>query len=186
MICKKSLVRRDVLFGSCCFINYFFRRVLFFGGLGFFFIGFFSRNSDFSYDVITSIQFFPQGVVICFYGSLGIRFRLYLILSRLWIVGKGFNEYDRKEKRVRVFRWGFPGKNRCFEFSCSFSDVDSICLESRNNITRPDLYLILKEKRKILLTQLGSVDFRSFQEVECFSVNLARFLKFTLKIKIIL
>jgi hypothetical protein len=96
-------------------------------------------------------------------------------------VGKGFNEYDRKEERVRIFRWGFPGKSRCFEFSCSFSDVEVLCLDRQNNIVRPSLYLILKEKQKIFLTQLGSIEFRSFQEVEYFSSNLARFLKVPLK-----
>jgi hypothetical protein len=111
--------------------------------------------------------------------------RFYLILASFWAVGKGFNEYDKKERRVRIFRWGFPGKNRCFKFSCSFSDVESLCLENQDNATNSNLYLILKEKRKLLLTQLGSTDFRSISEVECFSVTLARFLGVPLKNKIV-
>jgi hypothetical protein len=186
MISKKSAVRRDLLFGSCCFINYLFSRALFFGGLVFFLVGFLSQKSITFYNVRSNIQFFPQGLVICFYGSVRTRFGLYLILSRFWIVGKGFNEYDRREKRVCIFRWGFPGKDRCFEFSCSFSDVEFLCLESQNSMVNPSLYLVLKEKRKILLTQLGSTEFRSFQEVEYFSANLARFLKVQLKNKVVM
>lgn len=184
MICKKSVVRRDLLFGSCCFTNYLVSRALFFGGIVFFFIGFLSQESITFDNIKSNIQFFPQGLVICFYGSVRIRFGLYLILSRFWTVGKGFNEYDRREKRIRIFRWGFPGKDRCFEFSCSFSDVEFLCLESQNSMVRPNLYLVLKEKRKILLTQLGSTEVRSFQEVEYFSANLARFLKVQLKNKV--
>jgi hypothetical protein len=184
MICKKSIIRRDVLFGSRRFVNYFFSRLLLFGGLVFFLTGFLSQEPIIFYNIKSNIQFFPQGLVICFYGSVRARFGLYLVLSRFWMVGKGFNEYDRKEKRIRIFRWGFPGKDRCFEFSCSFSDVEFLYLESQNSIVRPDLYLVLKENRKILLTQLGSIEFRSFQEVEYFSTNLARFLKVQLKNKI--
>ena len=112
--------------------------------------------------------------------------RYYLILSRFWTVGKGFNEYDRREKRICIFRWGFPGKDRCFEFSCSFSDVEFLCLENQNSMVKPNLYLVLKEKRKIFLTQLGSIEVRSFQEVEYFSANLARFLKVQLKNKVVM
>jgi len=36
MVLEKSLVRRDILFGAYYFGNYFFRRVLFLGGLVFF------------------------------------------------------------------------------------------------------------------------------------------------------
>lgn len=186
MICKKSVVRRDLLFGSCCFINYLVSRALFFGGIVFFFIGFFSQESITFDNIKSNIQFFPQGLVICFYGSVRIRFGLYLILSRFWTVGKGFNEYDRREKRICIFRWGFPGKDRCFEFSCSFSDVEFLCLENQNSMVKPNLYLVLKEKRKIFLTQLGSIEVRSFQEVEYFSANLARFLKVQLKNKVVM
>lgn len=154
---------------------------------GFFFIGFFSRKYFISSSIVKNIQFFPQGVVICFYGIVRIAFGSYLILSRFWIVGKGFNEYDRKEKRICVFRWGFPIRKRCFEFSCSFSDIEGLCLENqRNNMVKSSLYLVLKGGRKIFLVQLGSIELRSFQEVEYFSVNLARFLKVPLKNKTII
>ena len=183
MIYKKSLVRRDVIFGSCYFVNYFFRRVLVFGGLFFFIIGFFSKKPVIFNDIVKYVQFFPQGIVICFYGAVRILLGNYLVLSGYWIVGKGFNEYDRKEKRICVFRWGFPGENRCFNFFCSFSDVKSLCRENPSSRVSPKLYLILKEDRKIFLTQLGSIEFRSSREVEYFSANLARFLIIPLKDK---
>jgi hypothetical protein len=105
MTYKKSLVRRDVIFGSCHFVNYLLRRVLVFGG--FFFIGFLSRKPIVFSDIVKYVQFFPQGVVICFYGGVRIILGIYLVSSGYWIVGKGFNEYDRKEKRIVFFDGGF-------------------------------------------------------------------------------
>jgi hypothetical protein len=162
--------------------------IIFLGGfcflvVCFFFIGFLSRNPFIFKSFVSYIQFFPQGIVICFYGIVRLLLGIYLVSSGYWIVGKGFNEYDTREKRIRIFRWGFPGENRCFDFSCSFSDVKSLCRENPNSIVNPNLYLILKEDRKILLTQLGSIEFRSAQEVEHFSANLARFLIVPLKDK---
>jgi hypothetical protein len=158
---------------------------LVFGGLFFFSVGFLSRKPIIFSDIVKYVQFFPQGIVICFYGGVRILLGICLASSGYWIVGKGFNEYDRKEKRIRVFRWGFPGENRCFDFSCSFSDVKALCRENPNSMVSPNLYLILKENRKILLTQLGSIEFRSSREVEYFSADLARFLIVPLKDKTI-
>jgi len=128
-----------------------------------------------------SIQFLPQGIAICFYGSTRIILGVYLSLRRFWKTGSGFNEYDSSEKQIRIFRWGFPGKERCFKFFCSFSEIESLRLETQSSIIRSNLYLVLKKQRKILLTQLGSMEFRSLQEVEYFSSNLARFLNVPLK-----
>lgn len=105
---------------------------------------------------------------------------LYLSSKRFWIVGKGFNEYDKKEKQIRVFRWGFPGKKRYSEFSCSFADIKTLSLESENSIFKPNLYLVLKEQIEIPLTQLGSRELYSSPEMEYFSATLARFLKIPL------
>jgi hypothetical protein len=96
-------------------------------------------------------------------------------------VGSGFNEYDTEKKQIRVFRLGFLGKRRYFECCYSFSKIDALFLENRNSFFQPNLYLILKKKQKVPLTQFGSVDFRSIQEIEYFSANLAQFLKIPLK-----
>jgi hypothetical protein len=104
-------------------------------------------------------------------------------LRRFWIVGKGFNEYDKKEEQIRIFRWEFPGKKRYFEFSCPFTNMETLYLESQRGTVKLNLYLVLKEQRKILLTQLGSIEILSPTEIEYFSSNLARFLKIPLRNK---
>ena len=30
----------------------------------------------------------------------------------MWQIGSGFNEFNKKDGLIRVFRWGYPGKNR--------------------------------------------------------------------------
>jgi hypothetical protein len=178
---KNSIVRRDVLLGSYRSINYFFRTVLLFVGLAFLLIGLASREHTVSWVATSDIQFLPQGLLICFYGSGRVRLRIYLILRRFWSVGSGFNEYDKEKKQIRIFRWGFPGKNRRFELFYTFSETQRLYLENQSVLLGANLYLVLKEKRKILLTQIGSVNFRSFQEIEYFSTDLARFLQLPLE-----
>ena len=58
------------------------------------------------------LPFFPQGLVLSFYGFLGVAFSFHLLFTLFWEIGGGFNEVNKKEKSVRIFRWGRPGKNR--------------------------------------------------------------------------
>jgi hypothetical protein len=129
---------------------------------------------------LTDIQFLPQGLVICFYGSIGIVIGFYLILRVFWSVGSGFNEYNKEKKQLRIFRLGFPGKYRYVDLFYSFSEIETLFLESQNTLTGSNLYLILKGKQKICLTQIGKVDSRSTQEIESFSTRLAQFLQIPL------
>jgi hypothetical protein len=175
---KETVVRRDILFGARRSVNYFFRTVLFFGGLVFCFIG---LSSWIHISFFEDIQFLPQGLTMCFYGSIRSRLGFYLILSRVWSVGRGFNEYDKEKEQIRIFRLGFPGENQCLEFFYSFSEVKALLLESQNALSGSNLYLVLSGERKILLTPVGVVDFQSVQEIERFSIDLARFLRVSLE-----
>jgi hypothetical protein len=49
---------------------------------------------------------------MCFYGSLGFLLSIYWWFLIFWNVGGGFNEFNKKEGFIRIFRWGYPGKNR--------------------------------------------------------------------------
>lgn len=50
---------------------------------------------------------------MCFYGFLGLLFSIYLWFIIFWSVGGGFNEFNKKEGNIKIFRWGYFGKNRC-------------------------------------------------------------------------
>eukprot|EP00897_Mesotaenium_endlicherianum_P000999 jgi/Mesen1/108/ME1121843C07580 len=49
---------------------------------------------------------------MCFYGIGGCSLSLYLSSMIFWAIGSGYNEFDRREGVISLFRWGFPGKNR--------------------------------------------------------------------------
>jgi hypothetical protein len=183
---KKNRIRRDLIIGVRNFTDYFFRGTLLFIGLIFFFVGFSSWKQEPFLEIIdiSEIQFIPQGLVICFYGLLAIILGLYLFLRRFWSVGSGFNEYNRIKEEVYIFRWGFPGKNRCLKFFYSFSELKALRLESKSNRSIPNnlnLYLLLKGQRKILLLPLNTINIRSPQEIEYFAADLARFLQIPLE-----
>ena len=179
---ENALIRRDLIFGARRSGNYFFGRFLFIGGLRFLLTGLFSwkQKSFVSFLDISEIPFLPKGLVMCFYGILGFRLSLYLLLRWIWSIGRGFNEYIVKIKQIHIFRWGFPGKSRRFEFFYSFFDIESIRFENSNT---SDLYLLLKDQRPIPLIQAGSTEVRSLQEIEYFAATLAKFLDVSLEEK---
>ena len=78
------------------------------GGLGFFITGLssFSKTSVLPFVQFQTITFFPQGLVMSFYGVLGVLFSSYLWFTIICNIGSGFNEINKKERMVRVFRWG--------------------------------------------------------------------------------
>ena len=59
-----------------------------------------------------NIAFFPQGLLLSFYGLLGFILSIYWWFLIFWNVGGGFNEFDKKKGSIRIFRWGYPGKKR--------------------------------------------------------------------------
>jgi hypothetical protein len=179
----KSVIRRDVLFGAQRLSNYLFGTLLLLGGLAFFCVGVLSRLEKNHIDA-REIKFLPQGLVICFYGSIAIGLGLYLFLRRFLSVGSGFNEYNKETKQIHIFRQGFPGKNRRVEFFFTFSELESLRLEVQSRWRQSnafELYLLLKDKRKFLLTQVGTNEVQSLQEIEYFAADLARFLQIPLE-----
>jgi len=182
---KKSIIRRDIIFGSRQSSNCFFNRTLFSGGIIFFLIGLPNFRENFLFLKAIEIKFIPQGIVICFYGRLFVVLSLYSLTRRFFLVGSGFNEYNKRKEEIYIFRWGFPGKARSIEFSYLFSDLENIQLESRNQILKPinlNLYLLLKNQQKISLIQPSVENINSLKEIERFSANLAKFLQVPLKI----
>lgn len=87
--------------------------ILFFGSLGFLLVG---TSSYLGRNLISlfpsqQIVFFPQGIVMSFYGIAGLFISSYLWCTIFWNVGSGYDRFDRKEGIVCIFRWGFPEKS---------------------------------------------------------------------------
>lgn len=180
---NNSLIRRYLIPGSRQFSNYWWGSIVFLGGVGFLATG---VSSYAKVDVLPflsskTIAFFPQGLVMCFYGVLGLLFSSYLWFALLWGVGSGFNEFNKKDELVRVFRWGFPGKNRRIDFSHSLSDVEAIRVEIKEGINpRRTIYMRIKGKRDIPLTRIGQL--MTLDEIETEAAELARFIQVSLEL----
>lgn len=171
-------IRRDIVIGSRRFSNYWWAVVLTLGGVGFLLTGISSNLQQNLLPFINyeDIQFFPQGLVMSFYGIIALILSLYLWACIGWSIGGGFNEFNKKDGIVRIFRWGFPGKNRRIELVYSLAEVDCIKVDLQEGLNpRRSIYLRLKGKRDILLTRIGQP--LTLEEIEKQAADLARFLQ---------
>lgn len=171
-------IRRYTITGSRRFSNLFWATFLTMGGSYFILTGlssYFHQNL-FSFIHSESILFFPQGLVMSFYGVLGVFLSLYLWFTIIWEVGGGFNEFNKKTGTFRIFRWGFPGKNRRLDFSYLLTEIEAIRIEITEGIqpTRT-LYIRLKDSKEIPLTRAGQL--LTLEEIEKQASELAIFLQ---------
>ena len=129
-----------------------------------------------------SIKFFPLGLIMCFYGSLGLIFGIYLWLSIFWKVGSGFNEFNKDTGVVRIFRWGLPGKNRQIDFQYKIKDIEALRVSLKEGINpRRTIALQIKGKGEIPLTRIGQP--MALQDIENQASELAQFLKVEIQVE---
>jgi hypothetical protein len=131
---------------------------------------------------LTNLSFFPQGLLMSFYGSLGFLLSFYWCFNIFWDVGGGFNEFNKKEGKIRIFRWGYPGKNRRIDLFYSLKDVESIKVEFKQGFdSQRTIYLKLKGNvsREIPLTAIGEP--LTLKEIEKQASELANFLQVSLE-----
>lgn len=198
------LIRRYIIVGERRLSNYWWAIVIFLGSCGFLATGLCSylgipnwlnllkdsvNNPLESINQITTtnvensntiLPFFPQGLLMSFYGSLGFLLTIYWSLLIFWNVGGGFNEFNKKDGFVRIFRWGYPGKNRKIDLSYSLKDIEAIRVELKQGIdSQRTIYLRLKGKREIPLTGIGQP--LTLKEIEKQASELANFLQVSLE-----
>lgn len=170
-------VLRQTILGARRLSNYWWATITLGGATGFFLA---ALSSYFKVNLLpfadpTQLIFIPQGIAMGFYGTAGILLASYLWLTILWDLGGGYNEFDREAGHVKIFRWGFPGKNRKIEVVCPIQDVQAIRVEIKEgfNPSRA-LYLRVKGLRDIPLTRVGQP--LPLTELENQGAQLARFL----------
>ena len=200
---QENVVRRYLIIGERRLSNYWWATVVLLGAVGFLFTGLVSyvtsnvANMDSSQlnfifanivkntknvDQTTQILFFPQGLVMCFYGSLGLLLSVYWWFLIFWNVGGGFNEFNKKEGFIRIFRWGYPGQNRKIDLYYTLKDVEFIRVELNQtgfSDSQRTIYLKLKGKNEIPLTGIGEP--LTIQEIEKQASELASFLQVSLE-----
>ncbi len=169
------VLRQEVL-GSRRFSNYWWATVVSFGATGFLLAGISSylHVNLLPFSDPTKLVFIPQGIAMAFYGVVGLLLSLYLWLTILWNVGGGYNEFDRESGKVKIFRWGFPGKNRKIELSCKTDDVQAVKVTLKEGINpKRALYLRVKGLRDVPLTRVGQP--MALSELENQGLNLRAF-----------
>jgi len=202
------LIRRYMIIGERRISNYWWAFIISFGSIGFLFTGissylaafFITQNAGIDQNLLTQsaselslsnvladpnliefkLPFFPQGLLMSFYGSLGILLSLYWWFLIFWNVGAGFNEFNKKDGFIRVFRWGYPGKNRKIDLSYSLKDVEAIKVELKQGLdAQRTIFLKLKGNREIPLTGIGQP--LTLKDIEKQASELANFLQVSLE-----
>nr|YP_010601979.1 hypothetical protein PN148_pgp056 [Silene lhassana]WAM61555.1 hypothetical protein [Silene lhassana] len=157
--------------------------ILFIGSLGFVLVGissYLGRNFI-SLFPPQQILFFPQGIVMSFYGIAGLFISSYLWCTISLNVGSGYDFFDKKEGIVCIFRWGFPGKNRRICLRFLIKDIQSIRIEFKEGIyTRRVLYLEIRGQGAIPLTRTD--ENLTPREIEQKAAELAYFLRVPIEV----
>jgi hypothetical protein len=179
---KGDRLLHQTVLGSRRFSNYWWATIVTMGATGFLLAGL-SSYLHINLLIVTDptqLVFVPQGLVMGLYGSAGLLLALYLWLSILWDLGGGYNDFNKETGYIKIFRWGFPGKNRQIEIDSRIQDVQSVRIEIQEGINpRRALYLRVKGRRDIPLTRVGQP--LSLAELETQGAELARFLEVPLE-----
>jgi Ycf4 len=174
---QDNLLLRQEILGSRRLSNYWWATVVLVAGTGFLLaaISSYLKVNLFPLSNTTQLIFIPQGLAMGFYGVAGVLLGIYLWLVILWDVGGGFNEFNKKTGLIKIFRWGYPGKNRQIEISRPLNDAQGIRVELKEGLNpRRMLYLRMKGMREIPLIRVGQPI--SLSELENKGAELARFL----------
>ncbi len=181
---QQKTVRRYMIVGERRFSNYWWAFIVSFGACGFLLTGissYLGGSINFiSFGNPQVVSFFPQGLLMSFYGTLGLLLSIYWWFLIFWNVGSGFNEFNKKDGFIRIFRWGYPGKNRRIDLSYSLKDVEAIKVELKQGLDpQRTIYMRLKGKREIPLTGIGQP--LTLKDIEKQASELASFLQVSLE-----
>lgn len=121
---QQNLLREDVQEPNKR-AKYLLNLIIFLGGSGFLITGI---SSYLGYNLIsfldaTQIIFFPQGITMCFYGTIGIILSINQTIILAYQVGEGYNEFDKLKNEMKIFRKGFPGKNSDINIIYSLNEI---------------------------------------------------------------
>ena len=173
----------ELIVGSRKTSNFCWAFILFLGSLGFFLVGISSYLGRNLISLFPSQQiiFFPQGIVMSFYGIAGLFISSYLWSTIFWNVGSGYDRFDRKEEIVCIFRWGFPGKNRRILLRFLMKDIQSIRIEVKEGIyARRILYMEIRGRGSVPLTRTD--ENLTPREIEQKLAELAYFLRVPIEV----
>jgi len=147
-------VIKEPIVGARNLGNFIIMFVLFVAGLGFFLAGL-SSYLNINLLIVTNtdeITFIPQGIALLFYGTGALGIAFYILLTIIWNIGSGYNEFSAFENIIRIVRLGFPGKNRTIFLSYEFKNVKNLKFLIKQGLNpRCNILLVLKDRREIPL-----------------------------------
>ena len=163
--------------GSRRLSNIFWALAISFGGLGFFLTGLSSyvKTNLLLFSDVNEVLFIPQGIVLLFYGTAGIVLGVFLCLTVWWDIGFGYNEYNKSQQKISIYRRGFPNQNRDVALTFLFEETKSIKVKVKDGLNpKRQLLLCLKDNREIPLT--GTDNPAPLSQSEGEAVDLAKYL----------
>lgn len=116
---RENIIEEDIV------IKNLYNVVIFLGAFGFLTVGI---SSYLNFNIIPLLDakriiFFPQGLIMSFYGLLGLILSINQILILKNKVGEGYNEFDKLKGTMTIFRKGFPGKNEDINITYPLIDI---------------------------------------------------------------
>ena len=175
-------IRQDKIIGSRRFSNYFWAFLLFVGGVSFLLAGLSSylKINLLPFANTVELVFIPQGIVMMFYGTLSLSISVYTLLTVVWDIGSGYNEYNKIENLVKIVRRGFQGKNREILLTYPLNNIRAIGIKISEGLNpKRIIYLCLKDERKIPLTPVEQPS--TISNLEENAADLAKFLDLKLE-----
>ena len=172
-----SNIKIEKILGSRRFSNYWWATATLLGGVSFFIAGLSSylKVELLPFTNTSDLLFFPQGIVMIFYGTFAILISLFIWFTIICNIGGGYNEFNNDKGVITIFRLGFPGKNRRLELKYNINEVQSIKISVQEGLTpKREIYLKIKDKREIPLTRIGQP--LKMSDVEEQATSLAKFL----------
>ena len=102
------------------------------------------------------------------------------MLTVIWDIGGGYNEYNKNNNLVKIVRKGFPGKNRNILLTYPLKSIKSIGIKISEGLNpKRTIYLCFKDERKIPITSVEQPNAISSLEEE--ASELAKFLDLNLE-----
>nr|BBU53527.1 photosystem I assembly protein Ycf4 [Lens orientalis] len=172
----------DIVPGSKKIINFFWASFTLLGSLGVLYISvssYYGRDFFSFHSSEFFIPFLPQGVTVTFYGIAGLFLSFPWWLLIFWNVGSGYNFFDKKNRMVCFFRYGFPGTYCCIFLRVHMEDIQSLIIQGNPEPCSGVLYMQTREPGTI---PLAPVDDRALRNVIQKAWDLFRFLSVPMEI----
>lgn len=165
-------------------IKYIINLAMFLGSVGFTITGISSYlNKDIlSFLEIKNIIFFPQGLTMLIYGTLGLIFSMNQLRILILKVGEGYNEFNKNTGTMILFRKGTNNvKKSDIKIIYPLNDIEYIKIEVKSDL--------FNTKQRIYICNKNNVELPIFQpdrplkikDLEQKAIKLASFLQVPIK-----